>query len=378
MGAPTLPRTQDDGVGRPTISPDAAFSGDDVTGAAGSSRFPASHPAGYTTQDFASHPLHNNNPWFEGSSVRQRPYHSDYNRLDSGDTNNELQMNRMVSSISINDPNLTNDTCRLSDRPIPHYNYYDRQVGRGGTGSGGGQRDSGTLPLSPDLQRLVEDKYKETLLIFNESLAKYEGGEGGISPALLPGINFHINHLSQQIQSTLDQVREYRERGGGGQVEPQNCPSKRLQTLLTRVKDLAINLRCQASSPHLGGGGAPTGPSAGWVGVSVHGAPAPHLGGGGVPPSPLNPAQLGLSGGEITGGADARGRPVQYLRLLEDKLQKLQRDTDGIFSVNIRSDRDASEVNRRARSVLQMADDLDGDLVTELKMWKTDSDMMPM
>merc|ERR1712049_20654 len=62
----------------------AAFSGDDVTGAAGSSRFPASHPAGYTTQDFASHPLHNNNPWFEGSSVRQRPYHSDYNRLDLG------------------------------------------------------------------------------------------------------------------------------------------------------------------------------------------------------------------------------------------------------------------------------------------------------
>merc|ERR1711946_113360 len=86
-------------------------------------------------------------------------------------------------------------------------------------------------------------------------------------------------------------------RGGGGQVEPENCPSKRLKTLLTRVKDLANHLRCQASSPRLGGGGAPTGPSAGWVGVPVHGAPAPHLGGGGVPPSPLNPAQLGLSGG---------------------------------------------------------------------------------
>ena len=58
------------------------------------------------------------------------------------------------------------------------------------------------------------------MLIFNESLAKYEGGEGGISPALLPGINFHINHLSQQIQSTLDQVREYRERGGEGRLSP--------------------------------------------------------------------------------------------------------------------------------------------------------------
>ena len=179
---PTPPRTQDDGVGRPTISPDAgaslhdasgaplsgtgarpregahpttyhhtpanatscrapagaALSGDDVTGAAGSSNFPASHPAGYTTQDFASHPLHNNNPWFEGSSIRQRPYLSDYNRLDWGDKNNELQMNRMISSVSINDPNLTNDTCRLYDRPIPHYSHYDRQVGRGGTGSGGG------------------------------------------------------------------------------------------------------------------------------------------------------------------------------------------------------------------------------------------------
>ena len=262
---PTPPRTQDDGVGRPTSSPDtgaslheasgaplsgtgarpregahpttyhhtpanatscrapagAAFSGDDVTGAAGSSRFPASHPTGYTTQGFASHPPHNNNPWFEGSSVRHRPYHSDYNRLDLGDKNNELQMNRMISSVSINDPNLTNDMRRLSDRPIPHYNYYDRQVGRGGTGTGGGQRDSGTLPLSPDLQRLVEDKYKETLLIFNESLAKYEGGEGGISPALLPGINFHINHLSDHIQSTLNQVREYREqRGGEGRLSP--------------------------------------------------------------------------------------------------------------------------------------------------------------
>merc|ERR1711946_114671 len=102
--------------GRPTISPDAGASLHDASGAplsgtgarpregahpttyhhtpanatscrtpagaAGSSNFPASHPAGYTTQDFASHPPHNNNPWFEGSSVRQRPYLSDYNRLD--------------------------------------------------------------------------------------------------------------------------------------------------------------------------------------------------------------------------------------------------------------------------------------------------------
>merc|ERR1711911_135969 len=153
----------------------------------------------------------------------------------------------------------------------------------------------------------------------------------------------------------LSQVQQYRrQQGGGGHHEPGECPSRPLFSLSARLKSIAQNLQRSA----------------------VFGAPAPHLGGGGVPPSPLNPAQLGLSGGEITRGVDARGRPVQYLRLLEDKLQELQRDTDGIFSINIRSDRDASEVNRRARSVLQMADELDGDLVTELKMWKTDSDMM--
>ena len=129
-------------------------------------------------------------------------------------------MNRMISSVSITDPNFTNDMRRFSDRPFPHYNY-DRQVGGGGDRNrGGGRRDSGTLPLSPNLQRLVEDKYKETLLIFNESLAKYEGGEGGISPAFLPGINFHINHLSDHIQSTLNQVREYREQRG----KERSCP----------------------------------------------------------------------------------------------------------------------------------------------------------
>merc|ERR1711946_112904 len=133
---PTPPRTQDDGVGRPTISPDAgaslhdasgaplsgtgarpregahpttyhhtpanatscrapvgaAFSGDDVTGAAGSPNYPASHPA-YTRQDSASHPLHNNNPWFGGSSIHRRPYLNGDNRLDLGDKDNELQMN---------------------------------------------------------------------------------------------------------------------------------------------------------------------------------------------------------------------------------------------------------------------------------------------
>merc|ERR1711946_88980 len=143
---PTPPRTQDDGVGRPTISPDAgaslhdasgaplsgtgarpregahpptyhhtpanatscrapagaALSGDDVTGAAGSPNYPASHPA-YTRQDSASHPLHNNNPWFGGSSIHQRPYFNDESRLDLGDKDNELQMNRMVSSVSITD-----------------------------------------------------------------------------------------------------------------------------------------------------------------------------------------------------------------------------------------------------------------------------------
>merc|ERR1711860_134184 len=136
---------------------------------------------------------------------------------------------------------------------------------------------------------------------------------------------------------------------GGGHHESGECPSRPLFSLSARLKSIAQNLQRSA----------------------VFSAPAPHLGGGGVPPSPLNPAQLGFSG-----GVDARGRPVQYLRFLEDKLQELQRDTDGIFSINIRSDRDASEVNRRARIVLQMADELDGDLVTELQMWKTDSDMM--
>ena len=179
--APTLPRTQDDGVGRPTSTPDAgaslheasgaplsgtgarpregahpttyhhppgnatscrapvgaALSGDDVTGAAGSPNYPASHPAAYTTQDSASHPLHNNNPWFGGSSIHQRPYLNGDNRLDLGDKDNELQMNRMISSVSITDPSLTNDMRRFSDRPFPHYNY-DRQVGGGGNGTGGG------------------------------------------------------------------------------------------------------------------------------------------------------------------------------------------------------------------------------------------------
>merc|ERR1711946_97776 len=252
MGAPTLPRTQDDGVGRPTISPDAAFSGDDVTGAAGSSRFPASHPAGYTTQDFASHPLHNNNPWFEGSSVRQRPYHSDYNRSDPGDTNNELQMNRMVSSISINDPNLTKEMRRIPiTQPIPH--SID-QVGVGGAGIGGCQRDGGTIPLSLELQRLVENKYKETVLIFNTSLAVHEGGEGEISPALIPGINFHISHLVSLIEPVLTQVQQYRQQQGGGRyVEPEDCPSNGLKVLLARVRHL--KLKVAPPSPHLGGGG---------------------------------------------------------------------------------------------------------------------------
>ena len=95
-----------------------------------------------------------------------------------------------------------------------------------------------------------------------------------------------------------------------------------------------------------------------------------------MPPSPLNPSQLGLSGGEITGGVDARGGPTQYFCFLEDQLQGLQRATDGIFSANIRSDRDASEVNLQARNALQMADELDGDLDTQLNMWKTDSDLV--
>ena len=221
--ASTPPRTQDDGVGRPTSSPDAgaplheasgappsgtgarprqgahpatyhhppgnvtssralagaALSEDDVTGAAGStSNYTASHPD-YTGQDSASHPLHNNNPWLGGSSIHRRPYLNGDNRLDLGDVvNNEQQLNRMISSVSITDTTLTNSLRRFSDRPIPHYSY-DRQLGGGGTGTGGGQRDSGTLPLSPNLQRLVEDKYKEAMLIFNTSLAMHEGGEGG-------------------------------------------------------------------------------------------------------------------------------------------------------------------------------------------------------
>ena len=223
--APTPPRVQDDGVGRPTSSPDAgaplhdasgaplsgtgarprqgahpatyhhppgnvissralagaALSEDDVTGAAGStSNYTASHPApAYTTQDSASHPLHNNNPWLGGSSIHRRPYLNGENRLDLGDVvNNEQEMNRMIRSVSITDTSLTNSMRRFSDRPLPHYGY-DRQLGGGGTGTGGGQRDSGTLPLSPNLQRLVEDKYKEAMLIFNTSLAMHEGGEGG-------------------------------------------------------------------------------------------------------------------------------------------------------------------------------------------------------
>merc|ERR1711911_91928 len=90
----------------------------------------------------------------------------------------------------------TNDTRRFYDRPFPHYNYYDRQVGGGGTGTGGGQGDSGTLPLSPNLQRLVEDKYKETLLIFNESLARYEGVEGGANKALIPPTPSNTSRVS--------------------------------------------------------------------------------------------------------------------------------------------------------------------------------------
>merc|ERR1711911_329571 len=172
-------------MGHPTTyhhTPANATSCRAPAGAAGSSNFPASHPAGYTTQDFASHPPHNNNPWFEGSSIRQRPYHSDYNRLDWGDKNNELQMNRMISSVSITDPHFTKDTRRTSiTQPIPH--SID-QVGMGGC-----QRDGETIPLSLELQRLVENKYKETVLIFNASLAVHEGGEGEISPALIPGIN---------------------------------------------------------------------------------------------------------------------------------------------------------------------------------------------
>merc|ERR1711946_51493 len=70
----------------------AALSEDDVTGAAGSPNYPASHPA-YTRQDSASHPLHNNNPWFGGSSIHRRPYLNGDNRLDLGDKDNELQMN---------------------------------------------------------------------------------------------------------------------------------------------------------------------------------------------------------------------------------------------------------------------------------------------
>ena len=183
--APTPPRVQDDGVGRPTSSPDAgaplhdasgaplsgtgarprqgahpatyhhtpgnatssrapvgaALSEDDVTGAAGSTNnYPASHPA-YTRQDSASHP-HNNNPWFGGSSIHRRPYLNDDNRLDLGDRNNEQEMNRMISSVSITDTNLTNDMRRFSDRPLPHYGY-DRQLGEGGTGTGGGSVTEG-------------------------------------------------------------------------------------------------------------------------------------------------------------------------------------------------------------------------------------------
>merc|ERR1711860_412548 len=135
-----------------------------MQGAAGSTNYPASHPA-YTRQDPASHPLHNNNPWFGGSSIHRRPYLNDDSRLDLGDKNNELQMNRMISSVSITDPNFTNDMRRIPiTQPIPH--FID-QVGVGGAGIGGCQRDGGTIPLSLELQRLVENKYKETVLIFN-------------------------------------------------------------------------------------------------------------------------------------------------------------------------------------------------------------------
>merc|ERR1712026_234587 len=313
----------------------AALSEDDVTGAAGStSNYIASHPApAYTTQDSASHPLHNNNPWLGGSSIHRRPYLNGENRLDLGDVvNNEQQLNRMISSVSITDTTLTNSLRRFYDRPLPHYGY-DRQLGGGGTGIGGGQHDSGTLPLSPDLQRLVEDKHKEALVIFNESLAKHEGVEGGVNKALIPHLTNTIQLIQGLIDLVMSRVQTYRRQQGGGHHQPGECPSQPLFSLSARLKTIAQNLQRSAvlgaPAPRLGGGGARPGPSGGWVGVSVHGAPASQCGGEGVPPSPLNPSQLGLSWGVITGGVDARGGPTQYFCFLEDQLQGLQRTTDG-------------------------------------------------
>merc|ERR1711860_469063 len=200
---------------------------------------------------------------------------------------------------------------RFSDRPFPHYNHYDRQVGRGGTGTGGGQHDSGTLPLSPNLQRLVEDKYKETLLIFNESLARYEGVEGGVNKALIPHLTNTIQHIQGLIDPVLAQVQQYRRQQGGGHQESGECPSRPLFSLSARLKSIARNLQRSA----------------------VFSAPAP-----------LNPAQLRLGG-----GADTRGGKGKFLHHLQNKLQEIQIEATEILSTAIRSDRDASEMSHRPR-----------------------------
>ena len=229
--APTPPRTQDDGVGRPTSSPDtgaslheasgaplsgtgarprqgahpatyhhppgnvtssralagAALSEDDVTGAAGSTNnYPASHPA-YTGQDSASHPLHNNNPWLGGSSIHRRPYLNGDNRLDLGDVvNNEQEMNRMIRSVSITDTSLTNSMRRFSDRPLPHYGY-DRQLGGGGDRDrGGGSMTVGPSHCPQTCRGWLKISIRKLCLSSTRLWQCMKGG-GGDKPSSHPG-----------------------------------------------------------------------------------------------------------------------------------------------------------------------------------------------